>query len=104
LYVELDEHKKALDDLKKSSKIEPRNQFVAIARSRCYYRQKKYTKALSQANKALAINSNYYIALRRRAKIYHVLKRYDESKDDFTKVFNILVKQKNNRGRKLMLV
>ncbi len=73
--------------------LDPNNKsFMATIlcnRALCYQKKNKLFNALSDINKSISINSNYWKAYYRRATINIALKMASKSKDDLQKVLEL---------------
>jgi len=58
-------------------------------RALCLQKKNKFFEALSDLNKSIELNDNYWKAFYRRATIYVVLKTPDKAKSDLNKVISL---------------
>lgn len=94
LFYNHKDYVKALDDLNTAMKYyEPgdeESRYPAYQlRARIYQRQKKYTDALADLNRVLAMSPQDYGTLYQRANALYELGRYPESKQDYTLMLRI---------------
>lgn len=68
-FFEIDQYDKAIELIQNAKKLEPKNKVVWYLSSMVYYKTKKYENALSDINKSLELDSEFYESIMLKGNI-----------------------------------
>jgi tetratricopeptide (TPR) repeat protein len=85
LFIEMNEHQKAIEDLNISLKLNPSDSIIYAILAYCYYKIKEIENAIKYANQSIELDPKYING-------YFYLAFYQQQKGDFKKALDILNK------------